>query len=149
MFISESEVGKAVSSKEHAVPTRKDSLFPSGAVPPAITTVSASFVHPGAALQAVAVSSKVAEKNGLNDKNVSEKKAVPNDYSPAMKRVLVVDDQEFNRAIIMQMISDRFNVELQGAGDGVEALAIMSASPTFDVILMDLQMPRMSGEACF
>lgn len=57
MFISESEVGKAVSSKEHAVPTRKDSLFPSGAVPPAITTVSASFVHPGAALQAVAVSS--------------------------------------------------------------------------------------------
>ena len=100
-------------------------------------------------IEAVAVSSKVAEKNGLNDKNVSEKKAVPNDYSPAMKRVLVVDDQEFNRAIIMQMISDRFNVELQGAGDGVEALAIMSASPTFDVILMDLQMPRMSGEACF
>ena len=65
------------------------------------------------------------------------------------RRILVVDDQEFNRALIAEMVRTRCHADVEEAGDGVAALALMSEKPPFDVILMDLEMPRMSGQECF
>ncbi len=62
---------------------------------------------------------------------------------PARARILVVDDLSANRLVAQAM--------LQGAGhrvscaaDGAEALAMVEAE-TFDLVLMDLQMPVMDG----
>ncbi len=62
------------------------------------------------------------------------------------KRVLLVEDNAFNREIARFMLEDRsFTVE--EAEDGSSALDMLSAVPAdhYDLILMDLQMPIMDG----
>ncbi len=62
-------------------------------------------------------------------------------------RCLVVDDQEINRELLREIL------RLEGAvpvccNSGREALAAVTAAPeSFDVVLMDLQMPGMDGYA--
>ncbi|MBQ8080346.1 MAG: response regulator, partial [Clostridia bacterium] len=48
---------------------------------------------------------------------------------------------------IAQAILTEFGLEVDIAGDGTEAVEKMKASPagTYDIILMDIQMPRMDG----
>ena len=58
-------------------------------------------------------------------------------------RVLVVDDVPMNRELIRAMLSS-LDLAILEAGDGVEAVQLCAAN-TFDLILMDLQMPRMGG----
>ncbi|MDP3853429.1 ATP-binding protein [Phenylobacterium sp.] len=58
-------------------------------------------------------------------------------------RLLIVDDHEVNRrafTLILQAACD----EIAVAHDGVEALEQLAARP-FDLVLMDLNMPRMGG----
>jgi putative two-component system response regulator len=65
---------------------------------------------------------------------------------PARNRVLAVDDNPTNLAIIEETLQGRFNLRL--AQDGTEALAI---APTFlpEVVLLDVMMPRPDGyEVC-
>lgn len=57
-------------------------------------------------------------------------------------RVLVADDHPTNRRIVEIMLEGMADVTL--AEDGVEALEAAEREP-FDVILMDIQMPRMDG----
>ncbi|MBB5205695.1 PAS domain S-box-containing protein [Inhella inkyongensis] len=61
-------------------------------------------------------------------------------------RVLVVDDVELNRAILMEMLQSQ-GALCQQADSGAQALACMDAPdcPPFDVVLMDVQMPGMDG----
>ena len=62
------------------------------------------------------------------------------------KRVLVVEDNELNREIAKELLEMQgMNVEM--AINGAEAVEKFAASPinTFDLILMDLQMPIMDG----
>ncbi len=61
--------------------------------------------------------------------------------------VLLVEDIEINREIIMTLLADT-NIEVDTACDGVEAVEIwrMKGS-TYDLILMDMQMPRLDGLA--
>ncbi len=60
-------------------------------------------------------------------------------------RILVVDDDALLRSSVAAVLMDEgYDVEL--AGDGVEALAKIHASPP-DVILLDVLMPRMNGKA--
>ena len=59
-----------------------------------------------------------------------------------MKTVLVVEDVELNRDLLVQLLEDRYRLLL--AGDGEAALR-MAAQARPDLILMDLSLPRMDG----
>lgn len=62
-------------------------------------------------------------------------------------RVLVIDDdQALLRMVRLSMASD--GLEVATARDGVAALEELDAAQ-FDVIVLDLQMPRMDGRAFF
>lgn len=62
------------------------------------------------------------------------------------KCVLVAEDNAVNRMIIVDILEDE-GCAVTAACDGAEALEAFTASEegTFDVVLMDLQMPRMDG----
>jgi len=64
------------------------------------------------------------------------------------KRILVVDDIEVNRIILVKILSG-LGATCDVAGNGQEALdAFVNAPPeTYDLILMDVQMPVMDGYA--
>ncbi|WP_454718878.1 ATP-binding protein [Caulobacter segnis] len=60
-------------------------------------------------------------------------------------RVLAVDDNRTNRTIVQALLAP-LGFEVVEAGDGVEALALYTEM-AFDLVLMDIQMPRMDGLA--
>jgi len=62
--------------------------------------------------------------------------------APAGLRVLVADDHPTNRRIVELMLDGL--AEVTSVEDGVEAVEA-AARTSFDVILMDIQMPRMDG----
>lgn len=62
---------------------------------------------------------------------------------PPSLAVLVVDDNELNRQLA-SMVLERQGHRVKVAADGVEALALHAAQ-SFDLILMDWQMPHMDG----
>jgi CheY-like chemotaxis protein len=66
-------------------------------------------------------------------------------------RVLLAEDNEINRLVAMSFLV-RLGAEVVHAADGAEALALALAAvraerPPFDVILMDVAMPRLDGMA--
>ena len=64
---------------------------------------------------------------------------------PRVLSILIVDDEAIARRRLRRMLSDRPDVEIVGeAADGEEALAHIAASPP-DVVLLDIQMPEMTG----
>ncbi len=58
------------------------------------------------------------------------------------KKILVVDDVELNRDLIIQLLGDEY--EMLAAVDGVEGIKIAEQEKP-DLILMDLGMPVMDG----
>jgi PAS domain S-box-containing protein len=62
------------------------------------------------------------------------------------KRALLVDDVEINRIIAVNLL-EYTGITIDEAEDGEDALRIFSASPayTYDIIYMDVQMPKMDG----
>ncbi|WP_434513274.1 ATP-binding protein [Dechloromonas sp. ARDL1] len=58
-------------------------------------------------------------------------------------RILLVDDEAINREISLELLSD-LNLEVDTAADGEEAVALAIGN-RYDLILMDMQMPRMDG----
>jgi CheY-like chemotaxis protein len=62
------------------------------------------------------------------------------------KRVLVVEDDEDVRELVGECLHDRCSVTL--AEDGTAALeAIIREPRAYDVLVLDLEMPRMNGAA--
>lgn len=62
------------------------------------------------------------------------------------KRILLVDDNKMNREIAEEMLKS-FGVYVECAEDGVECLEKIQkeSAGSFDLVLMDVQMPRMNG----
>ena len=62
------------------------------------------------------------------------------------KRILIAEDIEINRIILKELLSDT-HVEIEEAEDGQEALEMIAKSDEFyyDLVFMDVQMPRMNG----
>ena len=68
------------------------------------------------------------------------------DYSKFTgKKVLLVEDVEINREILISLLGDT-GLEIDCAENGQEALDMVAANPDkYDIILMDMQMPKMGG----
>ena len=60
------------------------------------------------------------------------------------KKVLIVDDNKLNIKVAKKALQD-FNFELDEANDGLECINKVKEK-TYDLILMDIMMPNMSGE---
>ena len=65
------------------------------------------------------------------------------DWSDWKPSILVAEDNPFNSTLVVRMI-ERLGFHAQLAHDGREALE-MARAGTFDIILMDMQMPEMDG----
>ncbi len=61
----------------------------------------------------------------------------------ADRRVLLVEDETINREITLDLLQDIWP-RVDVAADGVEAVTLAEQN-TYDLILMDMQMPRMDG----
>ena len=84
------------------------------------------------------------------------------DAGAAGPSVLVVDDDDFVRELVVTMLTDQTNASrIELAADGEEGLAMLKGEeplgirpldrprpPPFALVLMDLQMPHMDGLTC-
>lgn len=61
----------------------------------------------------------------------------------SQKTILYIEDNEYNRKIVRQLLV-RTSYRLSEAMDGEEGVATALAAPP-DLILMDIQLPKMSG----
>ena len=64
---------------------------------------------------------------------------------------LVVEDDEFQRQTLVDMLLSLGARSVRQAGDGTQALAILQSRPSqpIDIVLCDLEMPEMDGMECF
>ena len=76
----------------------------------------------------------------------SHRKVTPTDGQFYGKRVLVADDMETNRKILMAMLR-RMGIVAEEATNGIETGQLVKAheSGYYDAILMDIHMPKMDG----
>lgn len=83
---------------------------------------------------------------GVNeDASVKHSYELPNAFEGY--RALVVDDDELSREIMTEILRDRgFDVEVAGNGDEAVRLVAESDEGHFDVVVMDMRMPKMSGD---
>ncbi|MFD1627161.1 PAS domain S-box protein [Azospirillum griseum] len=69
--------------------------------------------------------------------------APPSVITPRRLRVLVVEDNDINRDIVLTML-ERAGHQAVAVGDGAQAVRAVQEQP-FDLVLMDVQMPVMDG----
>ncbi len=62
----------------------------------------------------------------------------------AQGNILVVDDDESVRRLLMEYLKERTCLLVDGARDGVEALHQIAVKP-YAVVILDVMMPYMSG----
>lgn len=86
------------------------------------------------------VLTKPVLKEKQDDKTIEK----THDYSG--KRILLVEDNELNREIAAELLKE-IGILVDCAEDGIEAVNIMNEAPEdkYDLVLMDVQMPRMDG----
>ncbi len=60
------------------------------------------------------------------------------------KRVLIVDDNNTNKSILIQQTTS-LNMEAVGVESGAEALRLLNTDASFDIAILDFQMPVMDG----
>jgi two-component system, chemotaxis family, chemotaxis protein CheY len=62
-------------------------------------------------------------------------------------RALIVDDSSFIREYLRYLLS-QMDVVCEEAVDGSDALTVLAAKETFDLMLLDVNMPVMDGLEC-
>jgi CheY-like chemotaxis protein len=60
-----------------------------------------------------------------------------------MKRILIVEDVELNRELLVQLLEEDYDIVT--AGDGAAGIALAMQAPHPDLILMDLSLPVIDG----
>jgi two-component system chemotaxis response regulator CheY len=64
-----------------------------------------------------------------------------------LMRALIVDDSSFIREYLRHLLS-RMDIICEEAVDGSDALMVLAAEETFDLMLLDVNMPVMNGLEC-
>lgn len=59
-------------------------------------------------------------------------------------KILIVDDEEEARSVLLKHFSKKIDAQLLEAGDGREAINLLNKEK-FDLILLDIAMPGISG----
>jgi len=59
-------------------------------------------------------------------------------------KILVVEDNKFNQALLKGIL-EQGNFQVEMANDGVQAIEKLTADQSYDLVLMDLQMPNLDG----
>lgn len=72
-----------------------------------------------------------------------EKRRQPGELLDRLKKVLVVEDNQVNKRVILMELEE-LGLSAEAVGNGVEALKALSSN-CYDIILMDCQMPEMDG----
>ncbi len=73
----------------------------------------------------------------------SEKQERPADSQPSRRRLLLAEDNLVNQKVALKMLS-KFGYAAEAVESGLEVLAAMDRG-TYDLVLMDCQMPEMDG----
>jgi len=73
-------------------------------------------------------------------------KSILETISYGNKKILIVDDNKLNIKVARKALKD-FNLEIDECYDGLQCLNKVKEK-TYDLILMDIMMPNMSGEVC-
>jgi len=68
-----------------------------------------------------------------------------NEVNYGYKKVLIVDDNELNIKVAKRALQD-FDFEIDTCNDGLQCLQKIKNGNEYDLILMDIMMPNMSGE---
>ena len=71
-------------------------------------------------------------------------KKAETDETEGKYRILVVDDEPVNIQVLLNLLSVR-NYSVTKAYNGPEALALFDKGENFDLVLLDIMMPKMSG----
>ena len=79
----------------------------------------------------------------LNNNTTKESNTTNIDYGH--RKILIVDDNKLNIKVAKRAISD-FDFEIDDCYDGLECLNKVVVGNEYDLILMDIMMPNMSGE---
>ncbi|MCL2053698.1 MAG: ATP-binding protein [Oscillospiraceae bacterium] len=83
------------------------------------------------------------EDNSLKNLTKNNKTTAKGEFEG--KRLLIAEDIDINREILISLLENT-GLRIECAEDGKEALDMVSANPGgYDVIFMDIQMPRMDG----
>ncbi len=91
------------------------------------------------------IHTQAAAKNSVGAGNQSKQSPPPPGPSEATaKRILVVEDHAINRMVAKGLLG-KLGHSTQFAHDGQEAVTLLETDKTFDLILMDIQMPIMNG----
>ena len=65
------------------------------------------------------------------------------------KRILLVEDDKDDQQLFCEALSDFHpSIFCQVANNGLEALSLLSIHPPFDMIFLDLNMPKIDGFEC-
>jgi signal transduction histidine kinase/CheY-like chemotaxis protein/ABC-type amino acid transport substrate-binding protein len=87
----------------------------------------------------------VNECLGLNGAIGDEKANIKNTGRFAGKKLLLAEDVEINREILISLLQDT-GISIDCAQNGFEAVEMIVDSPgRYDLVLMDIQMPKMDG----
>jgi CheY-like chemotaxis protein/anti-sigma regulatory factor (Ser/Thr protein kinase) len=87
----------------------------------------------------------INESLGLRDAVSEEDTEIETGGRFAGKKLLVAEDVEINREILLALLEDT-GISIDCARNGVEAVEMTVAAPDkYDMILMDVQMPKMDG----
>jgi signal transduction histidine kinase/ActR/RegA family two-component response regulator len=87
---------------------------------------------------------KISKLVDDTEEELSLKEEVKVDYSN--KRVLIVDDNQLNIKVAKRALKD-FNLLIDECYDGEECIRKINLGNDYDLILMDIMMPNMSGES--
>ena len=76
------------------------------------------------------------------------RRAELNNTNYGAKKILIVDDNKLNIKVARRALQD-FNFEIEECYDGLECLDKVKVGNEYDLILMDIMMPGLSGEETF
>lgn len=80
-----------------------------------------------------------------NTNNLSSINVVRKEINYSGKRVLIVDDNSLNIKVARKALND-FHFIIEEASNGQECLDLINSGKRYDLILLDIMMPVMSGE---